>query len=245
MLIRVLLAIAASIFFLCSIFLISATGTPQFIVAGDTYVGAFQICYGGIGTNCHSIDSSCKVSGYEGGGPITNKCSEFQAFRAFLILALLSLIALTFTSWFTIFWNDQVYKYTKLSSWILGGFCALCLLISWPCVADLTSSGTSNRGASFGLEVTTWLFQLIGLVIYILGTTIWENSFEYSVGSITYSAPTTDPKATSTVPANTIITSSPIPVSPSAPPASFQIHFPHKTVSERLKQQIESVLVSS
>jgi len=169
----------AILFFICTIFLIAATGDTEFSTVNGggitIYYGAFQVCYNGRTSNCQSIDNNCNVNipSNLGGqqSSVTNSCSEFHAFQAFLLLGLLTLIAATFTAFFATFWEGVGYVYATL---ILGGISDLCVMISFACFADITSSSTSSRGASFALEVTVWVLEIVALVVFGVGALVLE-----------------------------------------------------------------------
>jgi len=173
---------SAILFSILLVFLIAATGDTEFATetsAGvSIYTGAFQVCFGGRTSSCSAIDNSCKINlpGSLGGnqvGPIYNDCTKFHAFQAFLLLGLFTLIAVVFTVWFYVAWETPSLIYATL---ILAGISNFCLMVSFSCFADLTSSNTSARGASFALEVTVWVLELVGLVLFGVGTLVLAGS---------------------------------------------------------------------
>jgi len=168
---------AAVWFAFCTVLLIAATGDTEFLVISTAtplgtfklYLGAFQVCSDGRNSGCQSIGTDC--SGASGSG--NSSCSTFQAFRAFLILGLLTLIAMTFTAFFAAFNQLAAYDYSTL---ILGGISNFFILVSWSTFASWSSDASSYRGPSFALEVTVWIFQIVGIVWFALATLIWSDS---------------------------------------------------------------------
>jgi len=176
----------AILFFICTVFLIAATGDTEFSTVntgyGTIYYGAFQVCWGGRTSSCHSIDNSCNVAIDFFPAPVSvvgNKsCSEWHAFQAFLLLGLFTLIAATFTAFFAAFWEGAGYVYATL---ILGGISNFCVMVSFACFADITSDSTSNRGASFGLEVTVWVLELVALTLFGVGALVMDGQHSASI----------------------------------------------------------------
>ena len=176
--VRPLTLTAMFLWFLISVLLIASTGGPSF-VQDDVNLGAFQICPEGF--SCLSIDSSCAYSLQGFSLQLPEPCSEFQAFRAFLLLGLLLSIgvsALTCVAFVTGRTNRS------LDWWLMNGLMAgvqFCVMVSFSTFADYFAhnfSGGLSKGDSFNLEVAAWCFGFVAWALWDLGC-----RFEVSGGS--------------------------------------------------------------
>ena len=166
---RPLTLTAIFLWFLIVILLIAATGGPSF-VQENLNLGAFQVCPKGV--SCFSIDTDCQylVMGYTAQLPGT--CSQFQAFRAFLLLGLLLAIGvsiLTFVVYFTRRTEERL-------SWLLMnglmGAVQFCLLVSFSVFSSYFSStfpDSSSKGDSFNIEVAAWCFGFVAWGLWDVG----------------------------------------------------------------------------
>ena len=173
---RPLTLTAIFLWLLIVVLLIAATGAPSF-VQDNINLGAFQLCPEGV--SCLSIDSSCQysVQGYTAQLPGT--CSQFQAFRAFLLLGLLLAIGVSALTLFVYFTRRTE---ERLSWYVTNGLMAavqFCVLVSFSVFASYFSSNfdsDTSKGDSFNLEVAAWCFGFVAWGLWDLGCRLESSS---------------------------------------------------------------------
>ena len=174
----------------------SDLGAPQDQLSGSAHFGAFYGCVDLDGifpqledgeTNvafsihqCVTIKPNCNVhfgvtlnGEYEEVdtdlGPDWN-CSQYNAFRAFLIIAIVFLGFTVITAALSLLYNPQ----SHLLLWLTVGcnsFAIIAAIISWGLVADHwknVNDGTDyfKRGPAFALVVTSFVLMVVALLLY-------------------------------------------------------------------------------
>ena len=175
---------------------------PDDTLTGSAHVGAFYACvdldgvmeeYQGFSNvafsihHCLRIRSDCTAHFYydtsvgpgeldTGLGPDWN-CSQYNAFRAFLILAILFVGFALLTASLSLLYLPQ----SRLLLWLTVGFNSFAVvssIISWGLVADhwktINDSNGGDwfkRGPAFGLVVTAFVLMVVALILYVL---VWR-----------------------------------------------------------------------
>ena len=107
-------------------------------------------------------------------GPNWN-CSQYNAFRAFLIIAILFLGFALLTASMSLLFNPQ----SRLLLWLTVGFDAFAIfstVICWGLVADHWKTQNAGndwfkRGPAFGLVVTAFVLMVVALILFCV---VWR-----------------------------------------------------------------------
>jgi hypothetical protein len=149
--------------------LVTATGLPKFLTikAGPVEIdlGAFENCYSvqDSDQHCGSIDKSCSMTVAGQSVKVNNNCDQFNAFRAFLVLAdILAII----TSLLVILHIFKCVKPDRRKMLILGLLAGIFGMISMALFVDLNDNQSDSYGPSFGLEVSGWVLVFVGSFLY-------------------------------------------------------------------------------
>lgn len=150
--------------FSCILFL-CAVATESYVSNSAGHTGAWQTCDNN--GNCQTISENCSEIGLSG-----NDCSKFRAFRAFLLIAFFLSVIVTVLAWIIAVESPMMSPYFGLMNTLIEGFgwaCSLSALISFSIIADIinnTINRPSDKGDSFGLLVSAWVFHSIGMVAW-------------------------------------------------------------------------------
>ena len=169
---RGLLWLTLCILFLCLVFLIAALADPNWLNAsgytgdGSTVTaGAWQLCFG---SRCTSI--SCDDLG-------SGACGKFNAFRAMLVLSMVLSLALCITFGSVLgcmAWSDMLTAVKVTLGLLVLDMCFV--LITFSLVVAINTSyldGDGTLGPAFGLDVTSFVLQLIAIALLSVVIAMW------------------------------------------------------------------------
>ena len=152
---------------LVAILLLSAAASPKLATESGTDIGAFQICYPD-GGGCHSIDANCKID--QGSQSIKildgSDCSNLQATRAFLIMALLLSFVIVGLTWFMFFAHRMADRALYLVAHVLMALVAFFVLIAFSAAAAVLNKYDFNKGDAFGCLVAAWVIGLLAWALW-------------------------------------------------------------------------------
>ena len=165
---RPLTLICLFLWFLISILLISAAGSPTLSSQDGYTVGAFRACYPN-GGGCHDIDSSCNIHMLGGTQPIFtgDDCSKLQAVRAFLVIGLLLAIFITILTFFMFIAHRMAYRALWWTAFVLMAVESFSILIAFSVAAAVLNSFNANKGGAFGCLVAAWVFGLLAWALWV------------------------------------------------------------------------------
>jgi len=143
------------------ILLVAAAGSRNVIKSNELYsMSFFQICVTGLG--CDSISANCGTSNSQ--NDFTGKCSEFNAARGLLVLAILVLVFALLIAIFVCVKKSERAGHVVVILSIIAVFCGI---IAMACAFDLFDS--TVRGASVELLAAAWPLGFLGAFVYAYG----------------------------------------------------------------------------